>query len=862
MMPGHALPGRAQGVTPAHAPLLSLQHVSITYEQEAEPVVQDVNFSLFEGETVLFLGPSGCGKSTLAMLCGQLIPRSVEAEVGGEVWYDDRIQHPGQAGYVFQDPDAQFCMLTVADEVAFGLENRAVPTAQMQSRIEGSLALAGMDVALDADPVHFSGGMKQKLAIASVLALEPNLLVFDEPTAHLDPLSTRQVFDQIAHLREAGRTMIVIEHKFDALLPLMDRVVLFDRHGRIHREGPTDEILAKEWAWLVEEGVVAVWQEPPFSRATHRPHRLVRPDYGTFPEDIRPSDEQSATLTNGRTAKRQRTLEQQAQSAPQNHTSSSHTRTTQTVATPSLDRVYELKGVAIAYGTQTILSDLSLNVARGTFAAIVGPNGSGKSSLLQVLSGLKRPSRGTVDFLRRPLHKWPARRRFRAISYSFQNPEFQFIYERVGDELANRGIGQNVPPHVLDLLRQFGLEGLEQHSPFALSQGQKKRLSVAAMMREEHEVYLLDEPTLGQDARTQLAIMERMRTLHRQGKTVILTTHDMDLVRRYAQQVIVVANGGVIFQGTPGALFERDDILCDAHLLADRTTSGERSIDESAARSVVEPVPEETDRKGAVLNNSRKCGAGACFEHAPIQSMHPGWLFLGMFTSSVISLFADTIPEAVAEISIPLVLMTTLGRWTPWRILKLLSPFLVFYVLYFWTFVANAATPPGTPTVHFLWYHLSEYGVRKGLIVSIRMLGSVLFGILFVAQIDITDFMVGICKDFYIKPKFSYGMMAGLRIVPLFSSEWTKLRQARQIRGNRTGSPLLRPVTYALPLLSQGIRMSERIAIAMEARGLFGAAAASSRYRTFYRRVPVRRRDYALCAVMVLLALLGVFAVR
>src|SRR5579875_3721061 len=194
--------------------LLSLDNVTITYEESKHPVIENVTFHLHEGESVLFLGPSGCGKSTVAMLCAQIIPRSVEASVSGTVWRDAEVEAPGQIGYVFQDPDAQFCMLSVGDEIAFGLENQSMDRSRMSECIQKGLSLAGLHVPLDAPHATFSGGMKQKLAMACSMAMEPKVLILDEPTANLDPLSTRQVFDQIRALHDAGQTMIVIEHKF------------------------------------------------------------------------------------------------------------------------------------------------------------------------------------------------------------------------------------------------------------------------------------------------------------------------------------------------------------------------------------------------------------------------------------------------------------------------------------------------------------------------------------------------------------------------------------------------------------------------------------------------------------------------
>ncbi len=808
----------------ADAPMLRFHNVSVTYPEQNSAAVQGVNFTLNTGESALFLGPSGCGKSTLAMAGARLIPTAVEAKVEGEVWFHPDTLRPGRVGYVFQDPDAQFCMLNVADEVAFGLENQSLPPIQMEKRIRSALREAGLDVPLSAEHATFSGGMKQKLAIASALALKPDLLVLDEPTANLDPASSRLVFEQIARLHDAGQTMIVIEHKFDPLLPIMDRVVLFDREGRIYREGSTLPVIAKEWEWLVATGVVASWKLPPQAVSAMRHAHTSAPtsDHTMIHATAVPSAVKFAH-TDGHTP-------------PRSDVRGSH-------AEPSTsDTAFTLKDARLSYRKHTVLKGLTLSIQKGDFVAVVGPNGAGKSSVLQLLAGLWRPSSGKVELFGRSLDQWSVKDRYAAIAYSFQNPELQFIYERVGDELANRVVGDDVPASILALLNQFGLDGLAGQSPFSLSQGQKRRLSVAAMMRNAHEVYLFDEPTFGQDAKTQAAIMERMRALHAGGKTIVMTTHDMDLVRRYASSVIVIVDGRVIYQGDVEGLWMRSDILRAAHLLDESMEVGNSPNNHSSSLSMLPAKPDSPTR-----------------HKPPIARLHPGWVFVAMFATALLSLFAHTMPQALAELALPLVVMMGLGFMSPWKIAKYLAPFLVFYVLYLWSFVANAAVPPGTPTWHFLWYQFSFYGLHEGLILSIRMLGSVLFGILFVTQMDITDFMVALTMDFRVPPKFAYGTMAGLRLVPLFSAEWTKLRQARQIRGKEGSRVWTRPVTYALPLLSQGVRMSERVAIAMEARGFIDEAAASAKGRTFYRQVKVRWWDLAISGMIVLLALAGIF---
>ena len=387
-------------ITSTPSPLLTLANVGIRYEQEEEPIVRDVSLTIDEGESLLVMGPSGCGKSTLAMLCARLIPQSVEAVVTGTVQYDDKLMQPGQIGYVFQDPDAQFCMLTVADEIAFGLENRGLDPDLMPDRIQFALQKAGLDVPFDALSAMFSGGMKQLLGIATALALDPALLIFDEPTANLDPLASSQIFARIAALHQERKTMLVIEHKFQALLPYMDRVVVFDERGRIHRIGEPATVLVQEWEWMVDHGIVSPFMNNPF-----------------LPEPTARLKQKTAALPKSKTG----------------------------------ESILTLRDVVVKYGEQVVLDRLSLFVQEGEWLAIVGPNGAGKSTLLQVMAGLEKPFAGAILLTDKPVATMKPKDRFTMLAYCFQNPEYQFIFERVCDELANRFVGDEVPEEVTTL---------------------------------------------------------------------------------------------------------------------------------------------------------------------------------------------------------------------------------------------------------------------------------------------------------------------------------------------------------------------------------------------------------------------------
>ena len=743
----------AAGVERAVA--LEVRNLTVTYEEAAEPTLAGVSFSLSKGECLLLIGPSGCGKSTLAMAIAGILPRSIEARVEGEIRLAPELQAPGKIGYVFQDPDLQFCMHRVDDEIAFGLENLQLPRDAMEPRMRSALEAVGLDMGLDARHSVFSGGMKQKLAVASALAMDADLVILDEPTANLDPDSRRHVYDVIRRLKEAGKTVLVIEHRYEPLLDVADAVVELGPGGRV--------------------------------RALHRPEEAPRRE----------------------PRRRRRAVTVRVDEAP----------------------VLEARGLALRYGERDVWRDVHLAVRAGEWLAIVGANGAGKSSLLEVLAGLRRPTEGEVRYRGEPIHRMSARARYGRIAYAFQNPEYQFLYERVVDEMAGRVLGDEVPDDIERELRAFGLAGCAHQSPFGISQGQKRRLAMAVMMRQGADVWLVDEPTYGQDEESERMILDRLDALCEAGKAVIAVTHDLDLVAAHADRVVVLADGRVAYDGPPEELLRNRELLRRARL--DETAPVERSLARDAG---VEPR-----RKAAIARS-------------PLRRWHPDVKAVALLCVAAIALCARTFAAEGWIWALVGALVFALGWLSPWKLIKRLSPLLVIYAVYLWAFAANAAVPPGTHVVHWLWFDLSGYGFRQGLLVVLRTFATVVLAYVLVATTDGTDFMVGLSQSFHLPPKLSYGAMAGTGFLGRFKHDLDVFRMARRVRG-REGWWLVRPVLYALPLLAQSIRVSERLAIAMEARGFFGPPAERWDARTYWRVIRLRAADVIAGVVLVALAL-------
>ncbi|WP_206922565.1 ATP-binding cassette domain-containing protein [Alicyclobacillus suci] len=789
-----------QGPVADVLPVLSVHNLSVTYGDDATPTIVDCTFDVFPGECVLVTGPSGSGKSTLAMALAGIIPRSIEAEVSGEMIWQSSLQQPGKIGYVFQDPDAQFCMLTVADEIAFGLENLQIPREEMPAKTEASLRRVDLDVAPSDHHANFSGGMKQKLAIASALAMDCEFLILDEPTANLDPLATRQIFEQIVALRRMGRTLLIVEHKYSPLLPFVDKVLRVDADGRVTSLRPGE-----------------------LSRTLGRPS------------------------TNG----------EMAVEIGKNHLAIAWGAEMGALAMPrpAGKPLLAVADAALCYGDKTIWSGVSFTLHKGEFVAIVGPNGAGKSSLLEVMGGLLPVTSGEVRLWDTPVGRIREATRYQTIAYGFQNPEYQFLFERVADEMAGRVVGDDVPSKVLAQLAEFGLENHATASPYALSQGQKRRLAVGVMLRDDHDLFLFDEPTYGQDKASEETILCRLQQLQAAGKTVVTITHDMALVKRYATRVLVLADGQLLFDGTVKDLYAREDILQRAHLLDDvRPLHVGVKEDGALVRQSVAATarPVRVERNDEMHPRDRKAAA-----RSPLAAIHPGVKLLTLVYIAVFTLFTNSFRELAVMWVVTLVVTFGLGWCNPWRALKRLSVVLAMYVIYLWTFAANAATPPGYHYENVLWFHLSLYGLWQGLIIALRTFSTVVLAYAFVETTDGTDFVVSLSQSFHLPPKLAYGVMAGTGFLQRVNHELRTFRMARRVRG-RQGWWVTRPVSYALPMLSQSIRLSERLATAMEARGFYGKPANHWNGRTYFRRIPFRLWDFlfaGLCAVVVI----GVF---
>ncbi|MDW7615704.1 ATP-binding cassette domain-containing protein [Peribacillus simplex] len=465
-------------------PIVSVEKLRMKFPGDGSLIFKDLSVSIDKGEKVLLLGPSGCGKSTLLQVLSGLIPNSIEVPMKAE-----KLKCASSWGYVFQDPDSQFCMPFADEEIAFVLENLSVPKEEMNEKIQNHIRKVGLNLGHTSIET-LSGGMKQRLAIASVLALEPEVIFLDEPTAMLDPVGTKEIWDL---LKEVGRdkTVIIVEHKIDHVLEFIERIVLFNGEGEIMADGPRDTILSLYKNEMKEHGIwfPGVWDE--------------------YIQENAPIREQ-----------------QFADGSPLMH-------------------VQDFSGFR---NKEEKIKVEELMVHSGEWIVIRGENGAGKSTLLHALMQFIKTN-GTYELMGAPIKRM--KNLTDHMTFVFQNPEFQFVANSVYEEIAySLRIGkrpqQEIRERVQSLLEVFRLEAHRDKHPFQLSMGQKRRLSVAASIVIDKKIILLDEPTFGQDSKNTFALLEWFEEYRRRGTTVIMVTHDDHISRNFATRIWTVKDGNVI----------------------------------------------------------------------------------------------------------------------------------------------------------------------------------------------------------------------------------------------------------------------------------------------------------------------------
>lgn len=533
--------------------IIRSEDLHFKYTGRKASALSGISVEISAGETVLLLGPSGSGKSTFALSLNGLIPQKISGRMGGCVYVSGMATNETcisaltqEVGILFQDPEAQFVTMTVEDEITFGLENLCIARQEMDNLVTEALNQVGMTHCRYRQIDELSGGEKQRVAIACLLAMQPKILVFDEPTANLDPIGTRQVFETIAQLKQTGKfTIIIIEHKLDELIHLIDRVLVLTADGTILADGSPEVVFNNKTDDFLQHGI---WM--PQTVCLAHQIRSSGIEISSFPLTISQAEQ---VLT---------------EVLPYVRKNSVYPCCADCVNQPN---ALEVQNLSFKYENNIILDDISLNVSKGDFLAIVGPNGAGKTTLAQLLVGVLQPQQGKVLLNGKDITKIPYKELIQQAGFVFQNPEQQIITDLVEHEVSYglrvMGLAENEIKNRTDrLLTKFDLKQLAKANPFMLSHGEKRRLSVATMLAVGQKILILDEPTFGQDQRKAANLMQMLQDLHSEGCTIIMVTHDMALVAEYAQHVAVMVEGQISFYGTTKEAFAQPELLAEANL--------------------------------------------------------------------------------------------------------------------------------------------------------------------------------------------------------------------------------------------------------------------------------------------------------
>lgn len=560
-----------------------LSHVTLRYEHDI-CALDDLSLSIRRGERVCVLGANGSGKSTLAsVLCGLLAPDEGSVELVGHAVMNEGEVDLGayraarrELGLVFQNPDDQIVTSVVEDDVAFGPENLGAPPEEITKRVERELHRVALDAYAKADPSRLSGGQQQRVAIAGALAMEPQLLVLDEPGALLDVRGRRSIMRVMAKLHQAGTTLVHITHFMDEALDA-DRVVVMS-HGRIALEGTPNEVFAH----ADELGKLGL--EEPFSLQLARElnARGVVVPFTCNENALREAIAQRLRKAAGQASSPVTNVApQDAGQAPAEHASKHETgqvnqagrshgpgrESRSSTTSHGSDLALSVQNVSYSYGTSgsterphLALDQVSFSVPAGTTAAIVGQTGSGKSTLLRIVCALEQPDTGTVlvDGIN-TADKRERRLIYNHVGYVMQHPERQLFAETVWDDVAygptNMGLaGGELDQRVEHALELVGLTGKAEASPFELSGGQKRLCAIAGILAMEPRTLVLDEPTAGLDPRGRRQLRAILSRIHASGVTIVQVTHSMEDAARM-NQVVVLNQSHLIEDGTPHAVF-------------------------------------------------------------------------------------------------------------------------------------------------------------------------------------------------------------------------------------------------------------------------------------------------------------------
>ena len=771
--------------------------------------VRDLSLRIPAGQRVLLLGASGIGKSTIlegvAGLLGDHAPQSgqdqVEDDEGGvtqgQVLIDGNpaVSSRGRVGLVLQDPDAQAIFQRLGDNVAFGPENMGLPRDEIWPRVRQAMAEVGLaDLQLTRSTMHLSGGQMQRLALAGALAMQPGLLLLDEPTANLDPVGVEQIVDAVRKvLDRQGSTMVLVEHRAGPWMDMIDRVIVLGL-------GEVEDGAGGSGAAAYRKTVIMADGSP---REVFTDSGLDLASLGVWvPEAYRSAGDSLPELG------RSRVRSGQSGSGRNDHP----------VLLATRDLAVGRQGKAVA-------EHINLEFRAGQVTALVGANGAGKSTLAMTLAGLLEPVTGSVlardRLLRGPQGqmpaepepiRWTSSQLAARIAYVFQNPEHQFARGTVLDEVKLAPIRtgmseEQAQTRALELLGRFRLRQYGRANPYTLSGGEKRRLTVASALAAAPQVLILDEPTFGQDRNTWVSMARLIADLRDQGACIILVTHDRELVQALDARLVEMTPPGAQKAVWPAV---------GSDLQAPQETV--------AARLTVTPMDQRDEPAKPASRSSY------------IASINPAFRLIGAFLAALPLLISLDPVSATTALILEFLLLGTAG-FTPLRVVRSTWPIFLgapgsalAIILY--------GKSGGATFWQWGMIHITQRSLDLALATALRILAIGIPAIITVLGIDATDLADAFSQVLHLPDRFVYGGLAGMRLFTVLKDDWSALTASRRSRGlgDENRFKAFMPQAFALLVLS--IRRSTTLATAMEARGFGGSTP-----RTHARVSQIRPRD-------------------
>lgn len=500
---------------------IALSQVSFKYKGTNTFALVDISWSLNPGECAVIMGPSASGKTTLCRCLNGLIPQALEGTLTGDIVVAGkdvscfRTQTLAKdVGFVMQDPESQIVGRTVFEDLAFGPRNLLVPVREIEQRIPEVLSLLGLAGYENRFAADLSGGEKQRLAIAGILAMDPSILILDEPASELDPAGRADLYFHLDRLRKSkGLTLVIVEQKIEGIQSMVDQVLILEK-GRVTNQGRP-------------ESLKKLWSQP----GVHPP--------------IHPSS-----------------LIQNAKSTPRHMTACLEVNHLNFAYTPAVP----------------VLKDINLSVYPGDFMALMGHNGAGKTTLVKHLNGLIPCNAGAIVFDGKEINKFKPKDLARSVGFIFQNPDHQIFETSVEKEIAfgltHMGCSRETVARTVDeTLEKTGLEPFRNLHPFTLGKGMRQMIAVAAIVALNPRVLVVDEPTTGLDADGSSRIMDLIQGLHCSGTAIVLITHDLCLAARYAGRLVVMGQGEIFLDDIMEKGLEKTDVLQRAGLIPDPVES-------------------------------------------------------------------------------------------------------------------------------------------------------------------------------------------------------------------------------------------------------------------------------------------------